>query len=78
MRTSTRRWDQPFPRRLGEPLHVVAGSLRGASDRGVTRANLFTPKTNTPAQRAYRSLGFERTGAYALIFFAEPVAVALH
>jgi predicted GNAT family acetyltransferase len=30
---------------------------------------LFTDEANDGAQRAYRSLGFERIGAYGLILF---------
>jgi predicted GNAT family acetyltransferase len=71
-------WTPPELRGRGYARCVVAGSLRDARDRGVSRASLFTPRTNAPAQRAYRSLGFETVGEYALIFFAEPVAVQLH
>ena len=48
---------------------MVAGALLSARESGVTDAILFTNAENQPAQLAYRALGFERAGDYALILF---------
>ena len=45
---------------------VVAHAAERARARGVTRAVLFTADANIAAIRAYRSLGFERCGAFRL------------
>jgi predicted GNAT family acetyltransferase len=50
---------------------VVAGSLLAARERGSTRSVLFTDRENVSAQRAYASLGYERTGEYGLVLFSE-------
>jgi ribosomal protein S18 acetylase RimI-like enzyme len=47
---------------------AVAHSLLVAAAEGVTHGVLFTPDTNTPAQRAYEALGFERIGRFGLLF----------
>ena len=49
---------------------VVAGSLLDARERGSTRSVLFTDRDNISAQRAYRSLGYERAGEYGLVLFS--------
>ncbi len=46
---------------------AVAQSLIDARNEGATTAILFTPKTNTPAQKAYESLGFKRVGTYRML-----------
>ena len=51
----------------GHGRAVVAGSLLDASADGAVEAILFTEADNHPAQRAYRSLGFERIGDYGLV-----------
>jgi len=48
---------------------VTAGALIAAREEGATDAVLFTGMENAPALRAYRSLGFERIGDYALVLF---------
>ncbi len=52
---------------------VVAGSLQIIqAEAGTPRSVLFTEVDNVPAQRAYRALGYERVGDYALVLFPEP------
>lgn len=51
---------------------AVAGSLGAVHATGVAHAFLFTDEGNTPAQRAYAALGFERIGDYGLVRFAQP------
>ncbi|MEW6776962.1 MAG: GNAT family N-acetyltransferase [Bdellovibrionota bacterium] len=51
---------------------VVAGHLLLAKQTGVHRAILYTSETNTTAQKAYESLGFEMVGEYCMTLFAEP------
>ena len=63
----------PPLRSRGYGRAVVAGALLRAREQGVQRSVLFTPIDNTPAQRAYRALGYERVGDYALLLFADPV-----
>ena len=48
---------------------VAAGALLAAREEGATSAILFTGVENAPALRAYRSLGFERVGDYALVLY---------
>jgi len=48
---------------------VAAGALLAAREEAATTAILFTGVENAPALRAYRSLGFERVGDYALALF---------
>lgn len=62
----------PLLRSRGYGRAVVAGALLRARERGVRASVLFTPTDNTPAQRAYRALGYERVGDYALMLFADP------
>lgn len=62
-------WTPKEERRHGHGRAVVAGSLVLARALGVTRAILFTGEWNTPAQRAYEALGFERIGDFGLITF---------
>lgn len=65
-------WTPPALRRRGYGRAVVAGALLAARARGVVRSVLFTPAGNAPAQAAYRALGYQRIGDYALILFCEP------
>ena len=64
----------PEARGLGLGRAVVAGSLALAHEEGAERAILFTPQSNTQAQRAYRALGFREIGRYGLTLFAQPRA----
>lgn len=64
-------WTPKEERRHGHGRAVVAGSLVLARALGVTRAILFTGEWNTPAQKAYEALGFERIGDFGLIQFGE-------
>lgn len=68
-------WTPPALRGRGYARAVVAGALLAARARGVARSVLFTPIDNAPAQAAYRSLGYQRIGDYALILFATPQPV---
>lgn len=65
-------WTPPALRGRGYGRAVVAGALLAARARGVARSVLFTPAGNAPAQAAYRALGYQRVGDYALILLAEP------
>lgn len=56
-------------RNKGYARAVVAGALLAARAQGVREAILFTGRDNAAAQAAYRALGFERIGDYALIHF---------
>jgi predicted GNAT family acetyltransferase len=47
---------------------VVAGSLLEARGAGAARAILFTPRPDAVA--AYRAVGFEQIGRYAVVLFA--------
>lgn len=64
-------WTPVAERRHGYGRAVVAGSLVLARAFGVTRALLFTGEWNTPAQKAYEALGFERIGDFGLVTFGE-------
>jgi len=59
----------PELRGRGYGRAVVAGSLCVARERGSRRSVLFTPRTNIAAQRAYRALGYEAVGDFALVLF---------
>lgn len=59
----------PEQRGKGYARASVAGSLLAARQDGASRGILFTGKTNLPAQRAYRAIGFRIVGDYALIAF---------
>jgi ribosomal protein S18 acetylase RimI-like enzyme len=59
----------PAARGRGYGRSVTAGALLAARAEGVAAAVLFTGVDNAPALRAYRSLGFERVGDYALALF---------
>ena len=63
-------WTPVDLRGKGHARAVVAGSLVLARACGVTRATLFTGEWNTPAQKAYEALGFQRIGDYGLVYFA--------
>jgi len=62
-------WTPPALRGRGYARAVVGGSLLAARARGTSRAVLFTPERNLPAQRAYESLGFRPIGDYAITIF---------
>jgi len=64
-------WTPPALRGRGYGRAIVAGALLRARARRATRSVLFTPATNAPAQAAYRALGYQRIGDYALILFGE-------
>ena len=59
----------PPVRGRGYARAVVAGALSEARADGASAAVLFTGNDNASALRAYRSLGFERVGDYALALF---------
>jgi predicted GNAT family acetyltransferase len=59
----------PALRRRGHAQAVVAASLVDARTSGVQRAILFTDGANPASTRAYRKLGFEVIGDYALVLF---------
>ena len=59
----------PELRSVGRARAVVAGSLLLARERGVLRSLLFTGTDNQAAQRAYRALGYQRVGDYAILLF---------
>jgi len=63
-------WTPPELRSRGYARAVVGGSLLAARDAGISRAVLFTPQRNLPAQRAYESLGFRPVGDYTVTIFA--------
>jgi len=59
----------PNLRSSGFGRAAVAASLLDAKSRGVEKAVLFTSARNTPAQKAYKALGFRRIGKYRLVLF---------
>ncbi|HEX7602152.1 MAG TPA: GNAT family N-acetyltransferase [Polyangiaceae bacterium] len=63
-------WTPKELRGKGYARSVVAGSLVLARALGVTRATHFTGRWNTPAQKAYEALGFERIGDYGIVYFS--------
>jgi predicted GNAT family acetyltransferase len=63
-------WTPPALRGRGYARAVVGGSLLAAQRTGTSRAVLFTPENNRPAQRAYESLGFRPIGEYTITIFA--------
>lgn len=65
-------WTPPELRSRGFARCVVAGCLLDKREEGVTSSILFTPKDNTPAQRAYLSIGYRITGNYGLMMFKNP------
>ena len=65
-------WTPAAERRRGYGRRVVAGALRAAHNAGIARGVLFTPRSNVPAQAAYRSLGFEVVGDYGLVQWTRP------
>lgn len=52
---------------------VVAGSLLLAREQGVQRSVLFTGHDNFAAQRAYESLGYQRSGEFGMKLLDEPL-----
>ncbi len=65
----------PTLRGRGYGRAVVAASLRDALAEGAQRAILFTDDDNIAAQRAYRSLGFEKVGDWGLVLLKKPVFI---
>jgi predicted GNAT family acetyltransferase len=59
----------PELRGRGYGRAVVAGSLLEARATGVARSVLFTGHDNLPAQAAYRALGYQAKGEFALVMF---------
>lgn len=59
----------PPARGRGHARAVVAASLIDARAAGATRAILFTPRADAVA--AYRAVGFEPIGRYAIVLFGE-------
>jgi predicted GNAT family acetyltransferase len=59
----------PELRGRGYGRAVVAGSLCDVRQQGSRRSVLFTRRTNIAAQRAYRALGYEVLGDFALVLF---------
>jgi predicted GNAT family acetyltransferase len=57
----------PLLRGRGHARAVVATSLIDARAAGATRATLFTPRADALA--AYRAVGFEPVGRYAIVLF---------
>lgn len=62
-------WTPPEHRCQGFARCVVAASLNTAREHGVTRAILFTGHNNQSAIKAYRALGFQEVGDYAIFLF---------
>lgn len=60
----------PAERNRGHARKLVAGMLREAREKGVTRAVLFTNHDNMGAQRAYKAVGFQRVGDYGLVLWS--------
>ena len=60
-------WTPPPLRSRGYARAVVAGALLAARAQGASRAILFTPESNLPAQHAYLPLGFTEVGDYGLV-----------
>lgn len=63
----------PPLRGRGHARRAVALHLAEAQERGVARATLFA--ASDMAAGCYRSLGFERTGTFAIVLFTEPQEV---
>jgi ribosomal protein S18 acetylase RimI-like enzyme len=59
-------WTPPQLRGNGYARAVVAGALAIATRTGVAAATLSTGRQNIAAQAAYRSLGFQLVGDYAI------------
>ena len=57
-------------RGLGLGKAVVSEGLRRLQQRGMRRAVVYTPDTNTPATKLYLSAGFEIVNAHRLYFKA--------
>lgn len=60
-------WTPPELRGAGYGRAVVAGTLVLARERGAERSVLFTG--NPAAERAYRALGYRRTGDFGMVIF---------
>ncbi|MBN1219370.1 MAG: GNAT family N-acetyltransferase [Anaerolineae bacterium] len=68
-------WTPPELRRRGYGRCAVAVSLLDARAEGVKKAILFTPHSNTPAQKAYEALGFQSIGDYCIVLLKSPLQV---
>ncbi|MCB0160306.1 MAG: GNAT family N-acetyltransferase [Caldilineaceae bacterium] len=66
----------PALRGRGHARAAVAQSLLDARADGAGTAILFTGDDDTAADRAYRALGFQVVGDYAIVYFRTPVAAA--
>lgn len=62
----------PKLRSRGYARAVVAGALRDARGEGVETGILFTDVDNVPAQKAYRSIGFQPIGDYRIVLVCQP------
>ena len=65
-------WTPPHLRSRGYARQLVHYLLRTLRAAGKDRAILFTPETNTPAQKAYESIGFSAVGDYAVFLLSAP------
>ena len=68
-------WTPPQLRGNGYARAVVAGALAIAGKAGVVAATLSTGRKNVAAQAAYRSLGFELVGDYAVATISPTTAL---
>ena len=64
----------PALRGRGYARAAVAQSLLDARADGVSTAILFTGDDDVAADRAYRALGFQVVGEYAIVYFKTPIA----
>ena len=58
---------------MRQVVHYLLQTLQAA---GKERAILFTPESNTPARRAYESIGFSAVGDYAVFLLSAPKDVS--
>lgn len=65
----------PVLRSRGHARAVVAGALLDARDHHVSRAILFTPRPDAVA--AYRAIGFQPIGRFAVVLLAQEVELSL-
>lgn len=68
-------WTPPEFRSRGYARAAVAASLLAAREGGTEKAILFTGEENTPAQKAYQSLGFRQIGDYRLLILNRPFSL---
>ena len=64
-------WTPPDLRGKGYGRAVTAGALLAGREAGVSKAVLFTPTSNVPAQKAYESIGFKAVGRYGVRLYAD-------